>query len=333
MDQKDKTQLLRLIFIDKKIREGMRTGQLANCSSMAAEYEVSAKSILRDIDYLKHQCEAPIEYNSSKRGYYYSEETYTMPAINISASDLFAIAIAQKALEHYEDTPIYSKLVNVFKRIEESLPGQVSVHPEWIDNRISIIQHQRTAIHTQIWSTIAGAMQQNRTISMVYHKPLGKTGKRRQVDPYHLVSYQGEWYLIGHCHLRERILTFAVSRIESASTTNTTFRIPPNFDYQQHSASGFGIFSGSTRHQIVISFDAAHAPYIQERQWHPSQEIVIHKDGSLTLTMTTSHLFDVKQWILSWGAGAEVIQPKELRDEIRDELKKGFDQYARSLRK
>ena len=68
MIQKDKTQLLRLVFIDKKIREGMRFGNYANCSSMADEYEVSTKSIMRDIDYLKNQCDAPIEYDPSKKG-------------------------------------------------------------------------------------------------------------------------------------------------------------------------------------------------------------------------------------------------------------------------
>ena len=115
MIQKDKTQLLRLIFIDKKIREGMRSGIYENCHSMAKEYEVSSKSILRDIDYLKHQCEAPIEYDSSKKGYFYTEENFKMPAININASDLFAICIAEKVLKQHQDTPVYQKLFSVFK--------------------------------------------------------------------------------------------------------------------------------------------------------------------------------------------------------------------------
>ena len=328
MIQKDKTQLLRLVFIDKKIREGMRFGSFANCSSMAEEYEVSTKSILRDIDYLKNQCDAPIEYNPSKKGYYYTEETYKMPAINISASDLFAIAIAQKALQQHEDTPIYDKLVNVFERIEDSLPDKVSIHPGWVDNRISIIQHQKTTIHTQTWSTIADALQQNKTLSMRYRKPQDSQANNRRVDPYHLVNYQGEWYLIGYCHLRERILTFAVSRIECATITSDTFNEPSDFDHNQYSATRFGIFSSEESYHIEVFFDRKHAPYILERQWHPSQEISINDDGSLVLSMTTSHLFAVKQWILSWGTGAKVIKPETLRAEIRDELKQSLAQYA-----
>ena len=78
--QRDKTQLLRLVFIDRKIREGMRSGIYANCSSMAKEYEVSSKSIMRDIDYLKNQRDAPIEYDPQKRGYYYTEDNFKLPA-------------------------------------------------------------------------------------------------------------------------------------------------------------------------------------------------------------------------------------------------------------
>jgi len=305
----------------------MRAGNYANCSSMAEEYEVSTKSILRDIDYLKNQCDAPIEYNPSKKGYYYTEETYKMPAINISASDLFAIAIAQKALQQHENTPIYDKLVTVFERIEESLPDKVSIHPGWIDNRISIIQHQKTTIHAQTWSTISDALQRNKTMSMRYQKPHAPQASNRLVDPYHMVNYQGEWYLIGYCHLREKILTFAVSRIEHAALTSKTFDEPSDFDHNQYSVSRFGIFSGAEQYQVEILFDKNHAPYILEREWHPSQKITMKNDGSLVLSMTTNHLFNVKQWVLSWGAGAKVMSPVPLRNDIRDEIKRSLKHY------
>ena len=116
---RNKAQLLRLIFVDRSIRKGMRSGKLANCSSMAEAYEVSYKSIMRDIDYLKHQCDAPIEYDPQRHGFYYTEETYQMPAINISESDLFAICVARKALEQHRNTPVYDKLLRVFGRIEQ----------------------------------------------------------------------------------------------------------------------------------------------------------------------------------------------------------------------
>ncbi len=327
MIKKDKTQLLRLIFIDRKIREGMRSGNYANCISLSREYEVSSKSIQRDIDYLKNQCDAPIEYDSSKKGFYYSEENYKMPAVNISASDLFALCIAEKVLKQHEDTPIYRKLVSVFKKIEESLPETTSIHPSWVDSRISIIQHSKTTITPKIWGIVSDALQRNRTINITYRKPSENFDKNRKIDPYHLVNFQGEWYLVGYCHLRKKILTFSVSRMKDAKIIKGTFSIPSDFNYQK-ATTRFGIFNGDQEYGVKILFDKKHAPYVLEREWHPSQKISSKPDGSILFEITTNHLFEIKQWIMSWGHGVKVITPTKLRDDIRQELHMSLSQYT-----
>ena len=46
-------------------------------------------------------------------------------------------------------------------------------------------------------------------------------------------------------------------------------------------------------------------PGVRERLWHPSQTVEAHPDGSLTLTLRVADTFEVKRWILGWGAAAE----------------------------
>ena len=68
---KAKPQLLRLVFIDERISTGMRTGRYPNCRTLAAAYEgVSAKTIQRDLDYMKWQLGAPLAYDADANGYY-----------------------------------------------------------------------------------------------------------------------------------------------------------------------------------------------------------------------------------------------------------------------
>ncbi len=317
---KDKTQLLRLIFIDRKIRDGMKKGKLANCSTMAAGYEVSTKSIWRDIDYLKNQQNAPIEYDPKKRGYYYTEEKYALPAIHISESDLFAICIAEKALKQHENTPIYKKLVSVFQKIEQSLPDRITVDPSWIDQRLSVIRDRSTRIDPLVWDTVASGLHKNRVLRIQYQKPGDHSPTERKVAPYHVASFQGEWYLAGHCHLRKKVLTFAISRIREARILKEQFEIPADFDLSRFSENRFGIFNGTEQQSVKIRFNRKTAPYIREREWHPHQEISENKDGSLVLAFPADHLFEVKQWILSWGRGAEVMAPETLVREVKEEL-------------
>jgi proteasome accessory factor B len=234
----------------------MQSGSLANCNSMAAEYEVSYKSIMRDIDYLKYQCDAPIEYDQKRHGYYYTEDSYQLPAISISESDLFAIYIARKALQQHRNTPIYRKLASVFNKIESSLPDRISVSPSWVDDRISVFGGHQTDINPLTWDTVAGALHRCHRLGIIYLKPNSGSPSKREVDPYHIVSFQGDWYLIGYCHLRREIRTFAVSRIIKAEEQKEAFSIPADFDFNEFSGSHFGIFRGDQDHQVKIRFSA-----------------------------------------------------------------------------
>ena len=326
---KDKTQLLRLLFIDRKIREGMRTGIMANCSSMAAEYEVSAKSILRDIDYLRSQRDAPIAYDATVRGYYYTEENYALPAISLNESDLFAICIAEKALRLHEDTPIYRKLQKVFRKIEESLPEKVSIHPAWVEDKLSVIPERQTRLEPEIWEAVSSGLSKNRTLAISYRKPGGRESTERRVDPYHLVRYQGEWYLIGHCHKRGAIVTFAMSRIQAAQLLEKIFAVPEDFDHARYGGSQFGIFSGEREVLVKIWFSREHAPYLLEREWHPRQTVVRKKDGSVVLGFPALHLYEVRRWILSWGSGAKALAPKELVEAVYRELASALADYGK----
>ncbi|MBU0480605.1 MAG: WYL domain-containing protein [Proteobacteria bacterium] len=324
---RNKIQLQRLIFIDQAIREGMRQGVLANRSTMAARYEVSPKSIGRDIDYLKHQMDAPIEYDQQKHGYFYTEETYKLPAISISESDLFAICVARKALKQHENTPVYRKLVSVFRKIEQSLPDKVSVEPSWVDDRMSVLQERGTDIDPATWDKVAEALHHNRRLRLSYLKPGDTAEEEREIDPYHVVNFQGEWYVAGFCHRRRDIRIFALSRIKAAETLKAHFTIPDDFSFARFAGHHFGIFRGEKDHRVEIHFAQKHTPYVLEREWHPEQSITHADDGSVTLSFTSNHLFEVKRWILSWGSGVRVLAPPELVDAVRLELEEALQAY------
>jgi len=324
----NRPQLQRLIFIDRMIRDGMQGGRLANCTSMAAAYEVSTKSIKRDIDYLKNQWDAPIAYDRRRYGFYYTEESYSLPAMNISESDLFAISLARKTLRQYENTPIYHKLASVFGKIERALPERVSVDPAWVDERMTVFPESRTFIDPTIWDSVAEGLRHSRQLEIHYLRPGAETGVDRLVDPYHLVSFQGEWYLVGHCHLRREVRTFAISRIRTVRSKGVNFRIPASFSFENFSGHHFGIFRGERDFLVKILFPPSHRPYVEEREWRPDQSLDRQADGAVVLSFTSNHLFEVKRWVLSWGAGVKVLAPPELVEDLRVELQKALQSYA-----
>lgn len=320
---KFKPQYRRLLFIDRKIREG----KYPNCASMAKEWEVSAKTLQRDIDYLKYELDAPIEYEPVEHGYYYTESNYSMPAINISESDLFSVCIAERALKQFEHTPLYDKLVKIFDRIEQSLPSKTSADPAWIENRIFFSPEPAAIVNSGVWENIAKALRENRQLKISHVSPGESRQVTRIVDPYHLVNFKGEWYLSSMCHLRSSIRTFAVSRIKKVEILKEYFEMPADFTREKMFGDTFGIIWSPDQYDVKIRFMSVAAPYIEERIWHPSQKIVKRKNGSLEIEFRTNHLNEVKDWVLSWGPQAKVLSPALLIEKVKTELEETLDRY------
>lgn len=327
--QKFKPQYRRLLFIDRKIKERA----CPNCVSLAGEWEVSPKTIQRDIDYLRNQLDAPIAYDPLKHGYCYTEPNFSLPAISISESDLFSVCVAQTVLSQFRNTPLFTKLSSVFEKIRDSLPDKTAVHPSWMNERILVFPEPATRVAAGIWDTLAKAIRDNRRVSITHSPPgsKGTDGSQRTVDPYYLASYKGEWYLSSYCHYRKAIRTFGVSRITKAALLDESFRMPAGMTKQRMFGDQFGIIWKDKFYKVRIRFSPEVAPYIKERQWHPMQKVKTLRAGGLILEFTTNHLNEVKDWVLSWGPNATVLAPPALADKIFQDLKQTAANYRKRI--
>jgi predicted DNA-binding transcriptional regulator YafY len=299
----------------------MQRGRLANCTRLAAEYEVSTKTILRDIDYLRLHWEAPIAYDARRKGYFYTEESYALPAIHLNEGDLFGLAIAHKGLEQYRNTPIHGKLAALFRKIEQSLPERVSCDAAWLDSRISVVPEQQSPMGPAVWEAVAAGLSKGRRLHLRYQKPGAAKDEARQVDPYHVLRYQGAWYLIGYCHLRQAVRNFALSRVSEAAVQGDSFMMPADFDPAVVVAASFGLGKGAGRYRVRLRFVPAAAPYVAERVWHPEQQLKRHRDGGVTLALPAGDLAAIKRWALSWGREVTVLGPRELITAVQAEIR------------
>ncbi|MGB8654687.1 MAG: WYL domain-containing protein, partial [Candidatus Acidiferrales bacterium] len=143
----------------------------------------------------------------------------------------------------------------------------------------------------------------------------------REVDPYRLWYVNGGIYVVGHDHRSGEIRTFAVERISAAKATNRRFDIPADFDFELFTQNAFGVIYGEPR-EAKIHFSRGQAPYIAERTRHSSQKIETLADGSLELTLQVANLWEVKRWLIGYGADARVLEPEGLRKEIEEECAK-----------
>ena len=321
---KFRTRWRHVLLIDERIRYG----EVPNCQQLAIELEVSRRTILRDIDFLRYDLGAPIEYDPSRRGYIYTEPNWSMPSLRITEGELFALMIAEQALDAYAGTSWGEVLKRVFDRMIAALPDRIEVAPRELLPRFSFDPAPMARVNPDVMNALVTAIKENQSLSMLY-QPLWKKDPREYViDPYVLRQSHGAWYLAARDHRSGHVPMFNVSRMVKASPTGGEFNYDAaDFDAKEYFDETFGVFATQERQKVRLRFSSVAARLVTERQWHPSQKLKEFRNGNVELEMAVSHLDDVWPWVLSWGKNVKVIQPKALRDRVITEAKTIQAQY------
>ena len=77
------------------------------------------------------------------------------------------------------------------------------------------------------------------------------------------------------------------------------------------------VFKGGGDYKVVVDFDAWATDLVRGRRWHATQEFTELPDGTSRLRLRLDNIEEMKRWVLSWGAHATVVRPKELARRIQ----------------
>ena len=300
-----------------KIHQALLPGKYPNCTQLARALEVSTKTIQRDLDFMRDRLELPIAYDGARFGYHYTGEVTAFPTMQITEGELFALIVAEKALQQYRGTTFEKPLLSALKKMEQSLPDTISLNLPDLEQTISFRTRAEQILNLEIFDTLAKAAAQRQQLELTYRKPGRHESEQRIIDPYHLANINGEWYLFGFDQLRQDIRTFAPARIQSVKATGKTFDRPQKFSLEKRLRDSFGVHSGAEQHEVVIRFNAGVADYVREKKWHESQELRELKGGGVELRLKLSSLQEIQRWVLSWGGDAKVLAPRELAAAVR----------------
>lgn len=300
-----------------KIHQAVLAERFPNATTLARELEVSTKSIHRDLEFMRDRLELPIEYDAKRYGYFYSEEVGGFPTLQITEGELFAMLVAEKALQQYRGTSFERPLISAFKKISASLPDTISLNiAEW-EQSISFRTSAVPKLNLDLFDQLAKAASNRQRLKLSYRKPGEKQASERVVDPYHLANVNGEWFLFAYCHSRAGVRTFAPARILSVEPTGESFARPTDFSLEKRLADSFGVHAGTESHHVKIRFNSSVADYIREKQWHPSEEVTELKDGGVLLSLHLSSLSEIQRWILGWEGNAVVQEPVALKEAVQ----------------
>lgn len=315
----------RFIWFDDRVRQK----KYPNTSSLAKKFEISVKTAQRDIEFMRDRLGSPLIYNESLKGYYYEDETFSLPLIYLSSAELSSLVVARKLLQDISGSCIADEITTAVDKITTILRKH-SVGPETIDDVVSFHLIEYTAAPEDVFKTVLEACLKKKRLALSYSSPARDEDTERCVDPYHLFNYMGTWHLIGHCHLRNSIRDFKVNRMKKPSLLEDSFKLPRDFKFAEYFRSSFGIYKGKDQKQVVLRFTPEKSKWISDQIWHRDQKSELLKNGSLELSFPVADFSEVAREILKHGSGVEVLKPEGLRQMVRTEAQKVAGLYSKS---
>jgi len=320
---KYRSKLRHLLAIDSAIK----AGGYPNCEQLARELEMSGRTVRRNIEFLRDELGAPIEYDARHRGWTYTQRDWSLPGLRLTEGELLGLALAQMALQCYRGTPLQRHVEKLTRKIQAALPEEVNVDAAGLASLFEFSLGPTAPFKPEHWETLAQAASKRHTVWMRYHTLWKHEETTRKVDPYLLRCYRGDWYLIGFDHLRSALRIFNIARIIELRDTGCDFDFNPAFDAASFFKGTFKVSRRLERHKVKIRFSGVAARLVAEKQWHASQKLTPKKDGSILFEMTVADLDEVLSWVLSFGAMAEVIGPQELRKGVVNNIRRMKDFY------
>ena len=261
---------------------------------------------------------------------------YYLPAIVFTPDELSALAACLFVLEHrfaYSE-PLRLALLSLTHGRPELLAAATSAP-------ISVLPALEAQRAASALPKLQQAAAAGKTVTFSYYSIGRDQELGRTVDPYGLLLVGDEWYLIAYCHLRGAIRTFRLSRVRSRVTFATRaphdFTPPPDFtidDYLDRPAWQLGEAVGSCdhtrlgRHGVVgrsaflarAGRSCRRQPRSRPRARRPRRRRARRRRSRYPLHHSLQLAPAARGLGMSMGEAAELLEPAELRAEVRGQL-------------
>lgn len=265
---------------------------------LAEKFEVSRRTINRDIEAL---CMAgiPLVTEPGHGGGISIMEGYHIEHALFTSADMQAILAGLRGLDSVSGTNRYQQLM------EKLSAGTSNLLTADTHILIDLSSWYKSALSPKI-ELLHGAILTGNKVSFTYFSPKGESV--RTVEPYYLVFQWAGWYLWGWCCEREDFRLFKLMRM-----TKLCLREP---------------FQKRAVQPPDLSADRVFPPtYLVKAKIHPSFQwrlveefgpkcFQVLPDGMLLFSADFSDRNNVVGWIASFGGGAQLLEPVELRQDV-----------------
>ncbi len=302
-------------------------------------------TVSRDINRLQ-KGGVPVEYDKVEKtyrirhGFYLPPTAFTVP----EAVALSVLAGGPAATGHFLAGPAAQGAEKVRASLPEPLREELNRTLPAI--ALDPARAETADVIDDVWFKMSQSIAQRRSLICCYEASQSETDVLKNASgnaapnttpapaaftfyPYALYFGQRGWYVIGKRLDRDALRTLKLSRFVRIANLDTPYAIPDDFSLKTYFGNAWRMMRGNPRHAIKLHFSAKVADTVSETQWHATQRITEHNDGSITADFDIDGLDEIVWWILGYGPNCTVEAPNELREKIARLAQETAQQYEK----
>jgi predicted DNA-binding transcriptional regulator YafY len=326
----------------------LRGGRTVSASELARRFEVSPRTIYRDIGALS-AVGTPIYAEVGRAGGFRLLDGYFLPPVMFTLGEATSLLIGLALLDRLRAKPFAGELETAAAKLVAALPSHLQttlaqarrligfeavpsdlLHPEPAAPGEGDEKAEAGAITTFLQALFAG-----RAVALTYHSPYRGREEAQAVAPYGVFGDRDRWYLVGR-RLDQDATTIAdekprlwrADRVLAITQQTRLAAIPPTFDIAQALGRvwlGEAMATWRANAPVAIRMTSAQAErlrqdwYYGRARFEPCGEPGAGDNVMMTIGESDRDaVFALLRWL---GPGAELVSPMEWRAAFAAEVR------------
>lgn len=303
----------RIFFIDDLLYEVNQALEEFN----GVGSKVERRQLFDDIRFMESEVgfSIPLErIRQGKRVYYrYSDKNFSIKNQKISDDEIETINSALMVLLRFRGIPQFEWVYEIFPKLQSAFQNKEPIEVICFDQNEYLVGLDNLP---KLYKSII-----NKSVLKIKYQSFKESEQKLLIiHPYYLKQFNKRWFLFGLNNEEKIIYNLPLDRIKSISQCSGKYIENTTLDFKEYFEDIIGVSFTQNEKPIKIKLKINNevTPYILTKPLHGSQKKIETKTDGTIIEIEVIPNIELRQLILSYGDGIEVISPESFRDQIKN---------------
>lgn len=291
-------------------------------------YCIKLRQMQEDIAFMKSSegwsIELTEEFDGKKRIFRYEDLNFSINNAPLNELELNEFKAAIQTLAQFEGIPQFEGIKEIVAKLQYDSDK---------DNQSFIgFENNQDLKGMEHFSLLYNATQKQIPLEITYQDFKSEHRYTFILHPYYLKQYNSRWFLFGLNEEADKSdWNVAIDRIVNLETSNKKFIPNKSIDWQDYFSDMIGVTKpiDSKPEEIVLHFYGITGKYMENKPLHETQKQKWINDETLELKIKVISNYELERLILSYGESIKVIEPKYLKEIIKNRIKNNVNLYCK----